>query len=920
MFQKLGLYSLLLCMMLTGSGCNFLGQHFFSDMIGHGVTRLSVRNAADVMLLLQSDEVECGFESDWVKSPDNYELVPDNGSLTHGSVTYKVTDCKIQLDQKKLISTDCLGNEVWVKGAVVVNATQVIHGRLTGNPAQPVVPINQGDVTISVTAEFDEFEPTHSDDENVLRIKSGIQSFEVTPHLARSALEPTKDLCVVPTSDVAFNNVSFQGVEVALDVGLIGFDVPVSHSNVEVETGLWEDKENFLAGSVTVWDKHIKVPTDGDGLNPNYERADFEKTFSCKEDLAGVVSYKCLTIDEKLAQGVGSLSALTFGQIADSLDIDTDCGFSNPDVVQYAEVVGEVGKSGAKATFSLPRTCELKFDKTLVDEDCHGVKRYAEGVVRVTKASKVVKGRRVLSDSTLWKNGELYRAKLATSETKSEKLSAKPEPILPEVVEPAILKMELDFTDFRVYNTCSMDSHPEAINHCSKQDRWKVDRAADPDEDNIKSSASMMIKNGTLTGKLIPRVGYDPNPMTREYGVCGKKTSVATLQELQFKNANVELLTDGNQFPLYLTKTSVNGYSGITKSHENILEGQVTIDDKEHVIQNLDGSYVSLDPSPDYSNALFLDGFLSCDDSKSIPESDETCDLTKMLSENVGRLIIQNLGGAAKVLSAGVSPLDIAYKCSFLSPRILSNPLFSEDENVVTYTISDCDKVGNQFYNVFGGRKELSVDNNGDKMYAEGTFYIEQAATTISGNRIAGVGTGISDLLAARNKKELHIHQNTPESIVLTISGLVPHSFTSYTINDGADEAAGKMYMNGGTLAATILPIMGESRSEPDHYFVPTPIATFEDVKVSNSKVKVVTGDGMEFLLEVEEANLSARNGYYKGEGNYISGTVKLKDRRVIELDRLPLVPPYPEGFDPDRFESGYVVEELRKPVASGIE
>ena len=121
----------------SAPGCGFQIERYFPDMVGVGVARLTVRNAAKLTGYIADDRA-CGFESEAVK--ESYLIEGEVGGF--GTLTYTVTDCVLDFGIPSKTDSDCNDTSYFAGGKAVVTAQQRVYGRLTGNPDNPVIPNN----------------------------------------------------------------------------------------------------------------------------------------------------------------------------------------------------------------------------------------------------------------------------------------------------------------------------------------------------------------------------------------------------------------------------------------------------------------------------------------------------------------------------------------------------------------------------------------------------------------------------------------------------------------------------------------------------------------------------------------------------------------------------------------------------------
>jgi hypothetical protein len=488
------------------SGCQL--ERFFPEQVGVNLARLTVRNVGQVTQLISSD-TNCGFESPAVMA----DVTIDGEIGDVGTGTWTVYQCEISHPAKTVISTNCDGDDTSVEGKVVVTAVKTVQGIISGNPENPIIPITPDAATLEILAEFENHSVLDSSSEASLKVFSGSAYYFAEPHLAVSQ---SNGVCSVATSDITIRDVIWQNALVEIDSGTSRFDVEVPRSNFTAQVGEWDGEENTLEGTITVWDTKVDVPGDDvfQGLDPDYKRADFERGFMCKDDLASPLSYECPDLTPRFAQGIAQLSILTFGKLTSIVEENADCGFSAPAIMDNPTLTGELGYSGGQARYEISEPCRIEFTETTkVDEDCLGVEAFATGVIEVT-GSKVVKGFR----------------------------SGDPEtPIVPATWDPASINLNITFHGFAI---------------------------TESDHSN-----QFFFESGSISGTTIPRTAID-----QETGACSIATPIAKLDNVSIVNATGLLYSDGNQFRLTDVNSNVQAINGPRDGLENQLMGEVTID------------------------------------------------------------------------------------------------------------------------------------------------------------------------------------------------------------------------------------------------------------------------------------------------------------------------------------------------------
>lgn len=404
-----------LIVLLGATGCQL--ERFFPDQVGVNLARLSVRHVGQVTQLISAD-TNCGFESQAVK--EAVEIQGEVGDIGVG--TWSVYKCEIALPEETVLSTDCKGTETRMQGTVVVTAIKTVRGHISGNPENPIIPMEPDAATFEILAEFENHTVIDSSSEARLKVHSGSAYYFAEPHLAVSA---SQGVCSIPTSEITLRDIIWQNAAVEIDSGTSTFDVDVPKSSFTAQVGRWKNVENQLEGSITVWDTEVNVTelASEEGLDPDYKRNEFLEGFSCHDDLTVPHSYECQDLTPRFAQGVAQLSILTFGNIIKLTEDNTECGFSAPDILDNPTLTGELGFAGGQARYEISQPCRIEFtEKTNIDQDCLGVQAFATGVLEVT-GTKVVSGYRTGSSEN---------------------------PIVPTNRDPAVIHLDVAFHGFSI--------------------------------------------------------------------------------------------------------------------------------------------------------------------------------------------------------------------------------------------------------------------------------------------------------------------------------------------------------------------------------------------------------------------------------------------------------------------------------------
>ncbi len=474
--------------------------------VGQGLSRLTIRNVGAIATAV-NDDTACGFESEAAK--DSWVASAEAGQT--GTVTWRVEGCVLDFSAAHEESTDCNDVTATTSGEVKVTATRTIEGYITGDRATPVVPAGPTAVTIHIeSAEYDHFKVTSSDSDAFLEMITGSISAIVRP---RVAADRDRGVCSVATGDATLEAVSYAPSKVRVGRD---FEVEVDGSDLNAVNGKFEDRENALWGSISVWGSQESIPINDDekALNPDYDRDEQIASYACKPEITMPVRYDCETdVRPLIAQGASQLSIQTLGMLAKLAEADASCGFSSPDVKYNPTIQGDVGAPGGSATYDMP-SCTMTFAPgTVIDTDCNGKNTYASGTVHV-RGSKVVRG---------YVSGDPEDA------------------IVPTTRDPAELTLTAAFQDFAVWS--------------------------DPGDNKLT------VAEGELTGRVFPRVAIDTVT-----GACSKQTPVTSFEGVTWANGVAEVASEGMTFGVGLDTSNLAAQNGRKGDRENYLAGQIVVD------------------------------------------------------------------------------------------------------------------------------------------------------------------------------------------------------------------------------------------------------------------------------------------------------------------------------------------------------
>lgn len=809
--RRLWLLLLPLLASLPGAGCQL--ERLFPEKVAPGVARLTVRNAATLVALVDQDSA-CGFSSEGALA--GYRVEGETGGP--GSVTWRVEGCTLEFGELHEVSKSCNDVGTLAAGRAVVDAVRTVRGTLTGNPAQPVIPAGPDAVEMTVDARFEGFLVRFSDKDNALTIDEGRLSFRALPHLAKSA---SAGVCAVSTSDLTLEEITWEGGRVVVEADGRRFPAEVPSSRYDAQVGAWGEHENWFSGELTVWEDSVKLPHPDDPdqvLDPDYDADEHLASFSCKEDLALPVTYACESLTPRLAQGAAQLTVSAFGNIVSLVD---DHCFLVPTRAGLPEVSGEVGRAGAEARYVLDEPCVLDFPtKTPIKEDCHGVVTYAEGRIAVA-GEKVVRG-------------------IATGDPT--------EPIVPQNDEPGTATVRIDF---------------------SVGDGFRIT--------DSRGGPELHVRAGTLSGSLRPKTALDT-----ETGACSIKIPVASFEGLSWEQGVADLVTDGNTFRLDIDSASLDAQSGLRGARENYLAGSIAVNGEALPIP------VAGEPilDPEYDREGFIESF-SCPSNLRLPEGPADCSFGRTLGENAARLATLTAGTLASMVNSDSG-------CGFESYLVLIAPSDVQGEpgemGSMSWDIEGCEL----------GSEELTLyasDCSGGRTFVGGRAVVD-ASRTVVGERDTMFLVIDSIVPRSREAVEIVVEQALLEEVV------------AYQVAPGASLPPGLLTLHSGTLSAVVTPILGERESEPGTFDVPTPVAVLGDVRLDDAEA-TLEAEGKTFHMTLDDVRLSARAGVYQGEGNVLSGSLRVNGE-LITLDELALNPAYDQAASDQSYAC---TEDLRETI-----
>ncbi len=353
-----------------------------TQVAAEAVLQLSAVNVAAVTQVLL-DSAECGLSSAGVVATQEVTGMPG----ARGRATWRIEECVLDLATPRVL-TDCGQVETSVSGRVTVSGSVTLEGQVTGDPGNPVLPLDPGALTVVLDeVRFRDLKVSRAGAAGSLTFRQGSFAATVRPRLARSA---AIGACSVPTPNVTISGLRLSDAELFLEGDGQSSYVFVATSSATAQLGKGEARENTVGGSVSVFGIPVDVPERP--LDPGYDAAAFVTSFACTDGLAVPVSYECgqATSDE-LVDGLARLSVQSVASVAGLIAKDTACGLASANARAAAQL--EANADGTGVLTLRATDCRITLPAAgMTVTDCRGNTTTMEGAVTVS-ATQVVRGR-----------------------------------------------------------------------------------------------------------------------------------------------------------------------------------------------------------------------------------------------------------------------------------------------------------------------------------------------------------------------------------------------------------------------------------------------------------------------------------------------------------------------------------------------
>jgi hypothetical protein len=487
--------------------------------LADGAAKLTVNNTGNFVQAIVADTV-CGFASPSVLAAP--EIVGEVGK-DNGSVTYRIDEpCSLLYPTKQQIAQDCNGKISYAEGSASFTGTMTIRGRLTGNPAQPVIPSSREPAAIAFDVSFDHYKVSDSLSDQSMEVVHGGLTGTMRPRMAQDRLTGA---CSIATPVVAFDDLTWRsGSEALINSQGNSLRITIDGGTLQAQNGNRGDRENYLAGTLIVDGEQYTIPLAGaPTLDPTYDAARFDAGYACTPNMVIPADDEQCNFHQIIGDGAARLVIQTVGTLASLINKDDNCGFENMlDVlISPTDVQGDPGEMGSM-TWHVD-DCHLGSDGLSVfSVDCLGGETYLDGFANIT-STRTVRGER---DEMLY---------LIDS-------------IIPRDTQSVDLWLEdVELNDLATYGIAAGDSEPLGI---------------------------LTIHEGTLSAFVQPATGERAD----EDGVFDVPTPVAKLTNVVLRDAHATLESQGMLFDIFIEETNLSATNGAYRGASNAIAGTIMID------------------------------------------------------------------------------------------------------------------------------------------------------------------------------------------------------------------------------------------------------------------------------------------------------------------------------------------------------
>ncbi len=329
------------------------------------------------------------------------------------------------------------------------------------------------------------------------------------------------------------------------------------------------------------------------------------------------------------------------------------------------------------------------------------------------------------------------------------------------------------------------------------------------------------------------------------------------------------LESDGNLFPRTVSTSSLEAQSGTNHDKTNSLAGTMVIGGTSVTIPGgvLDPGY-----EPGHFEASY-----ACKPKLQLVTSDEECAFTRPLAVGAARLIIQSVGTIGSMVNKDTVCGFDATLVRLRPQQVVGN---AGQMGSMSWGISNC-QVGQP------APVQFDQDCGGARRMISGTASVNATRTV--------VGLREKVLLVVDS-----IVPKTRQAVSVRLNSVDLHELAAYSLPAGAIAPRARLTIHSGMLSAVIKPVLGERRSAPGTFDLPTPVSALTEVRLTNARVTLESG-AKTFVFTIPSAELSAFNGSYMGATNSLSGTITV-GAGPVTLGAMALNP----EFDQMTLDSSY--------------
>ncbi len=876
--MKHRLYLFVIIAILCLSGCGFkawMAKEFMQGTVADGLSRLSVQHMSMIV-----NELTDKFESADAK----VQIIPSTDPKEYGKGTVIWTLDKVELnhDNEEVVYTDCNGEKATWKGKAVVSATKTMYGRLTNNPGNPLVP-DPGTVKIDVEADADNLVIRFPAKDGHLEIDKGTMQFRAIPRLAQNK----SGMRVTPTSNTRFEDVKLSNMTGTLKSKAVDLAVLIHDSEMTIQVGKGENgQENYIDGHINIFGNKHFVPRDKLGLDPDYDSDLFLATYDCKEELNKVVSYEHIPMEHRLAPAVAGLTSKIMGIAVAELEKNSDCGFLSAEVARTLAVNAAAGESGALIA-KIDQTCVLKFENLESKANCFGEAQLISGTLIVDRAVKTLKGVVMNGEEELKNSVNKYLGLLTAGADLAALQKDFPKAVMPNVASPVHIFLEAHFEDIKLQDICHSEGSTSHAQHCRQ---------------NPKQAMIFNLYSGKAAGEFSPMLAKDLREDSPSKNTCSIPTPISEAK-VELNNLKASIDRDGNDVHM-----SANGrfhlINGRIGTRENELRGELSFGDLQIPFKSTSKDFMMLDAK--YDRNIFHESFLSCDATIALPASDEECKSEDAVVENVARLIVMNAGAFIKVGSSSKVPNSLASFHAINNRELTNNGtnliLKADHKGEIDLKTKSLAKVRSS---VDGLNNELIIDGKIQGLH--GTMTRLGSALKAPGGILGSFNVVHALTARLKDRQEIFVRPISPTSSRIKLSAAMT-DFSAQMIPSNSLEPAPKLILTQALMDVEARPIMGMDKrtrgeAEPS-YSITTPLVKMDSIKLKDARA-VIASPYLRLPLYVHEADLSAYNGRYLGEGNYVKGRIKFSlgsqtkpahEMQEFFIEKIDLVPDFSQS------------------------